>query len=170
MFQSAIKLEDHSTIIFPIIEPLNSSFSRLTIHSITSQQNSHTVSTIMAMETDAAASFSRLTLISNFGPPPPPASNPPPLSNGHSMSQSHSINSAMSLETNEDVEDNGRTSGVQMNGHTRKVSGTSADEGEVTYEMEEREDDDGDGIYTRNNKFAKSLSSEESKKPVVHGK
>lgn len=123
------------------------------------------------METDAAASFSRLTLISNFGPPPPPpASNRPPLANGHAISQSQSIDSAMSLETNEDIHNNGDGSRVHTNGHARKQSGISADESEATYEMEEREDDDDeDEVYARNNKFAKSLNSEESKKPVVHG-
>ncbi|KAJ9100921.1 hypothetical protein QFC20_005337 [Naganishia adeliensis] len=123
----------------------------------------------MAMETDAAASFSRLTLISNFGPPPPPsASNPPPLTNGHSISQSQSIDSAMSLETNEDSHANCDGSRFHANGQTRKHSGTSADEGEATYEMEGREEDDDDEIYARNNKFSTSLNSEESKKPVVH--
>lgn len=79
----------------------------------------------------------------------------------------------MSLETNEDIHDNGDGSRVHTNGHARKQSGISADENEATYEMEEREDDDDDDdddeVYARNNKFAKSLNSEESKKPVVHG-
>jgi hypothetical protein len=120
------------------------------------------------METDAAASFSRLTLISNFGPPPP-ASNPPARTNGHGISQSQSIDSAMSLETNEDSGVNGNGYRANLNGHTRKHSGTTADDGEATYEMEERDDEDDDEIYARNNKFSKSLNSEESKKPVVHG-
>lgn len=75
----------------------------------------------------------------------------------------------MSLETNEDSHANGDGSRVHANGQTRKHSGTSADEGEATYEMEGREEDDDDEIYARNNKFSTSLNSEESKKPVVHG-
>ncbi|KAI5451283.1 hypothetical protein NCC49_001879 [Naganishia albida] len=74
----------------------------------------------------------------------------------------------MSLETNEDGGFNGNEYRVHTNGHAHKHSGTTADDGEATYEMEEREEEDDDEIYARNNKFSKSLNSEESRKPVVH--
>lgn len=75
----------------------------------------------------------------------------------------------MSLETNEDGGFNGNEYRVHTNGHAHKHSGTTTDDGEATYEMEEREEEDDDEIYARNDKFSKSLNSEESRKPVVHG-
>ncbi|KAJ9118691.1 hypothetical protein QFC22_003911 [Naganishia vaughanmartiniae] len=117
------------------------------------------------MDTEAAASFSRLTLISNFPPPPLPSVQPQqPVSpvNGQTISHSQSINSAMSLETDDDDQGTG-IEGMphQANGHQEKHRG-AAD----TYDLDGREEDDD--LYDRNIKLSKSLSVEESKKPVVH--
>ncbi|KAJ9101158.1 hypothetical protein QFC21_003376 [Naganishia friedmannii] len=123
------------------------------------------------METEAAASFSRLTLISNFGPPPmPPLQQQQPVSpvNGQTISHSQSMNSAMSLETNDEDEEVSGIDGLphRANGHQRR--NRHADNGDVagTYDMDGREEDDD--LYDRNIKLSKSLSVEESKKPVVH--
>ncbi|KAJ9100780.1 hypothetical protein QFC19_005519 [Naganishia cerealis] len=120
------------------------------------------------METEAAASFSRLTLISNFGPPPASQQRQPAFPvGGHTISQSQSMDSAMSLETN-DSEDilNVEGQSYRVNGNQQTHGDIDRDRGAATYGMDGREDDDD--LYDRNIKLSKSLSTDESKKPVVH--
>ena len=122
----------------------------------------------MTMDTEATASLSRWTLLSNFCPPPPPSTKVD-KTNGHTMPQSESIHSAMSIETNEDDEAYQRDTTRQSNGteHTRRNGSLNGHEGESAQKM--GEEDGEDDIYARR-KSVHSLSAEESKKAVVHGK
>jgi hypothetical protein len=167
--QRAQKLDSHSTTTSFCTHCSITPYRKL--EALNQAENSY-----FTMDTEAAASFSRLTLISNFGPPPPPftqqqqpthqqpTQQPVSPVNGQTISHSQSINSAMSLETNDD-EDVSGIEGLprQANGHQNRHRDTAD-----PYDMDGREEDDD--LYNRNIKLSKSLSVEESKKPVVHSK
>ena len=89
--------------------------------------------------------------------------------NGHTIPQSESIHSAMSIETNEDDEACQRDTARQSNGneHTRRNGSLDGREGESA--QESGAEDGEDDIYARR-KSVPSLSPDDSKKAVVHGK
>ncbi|GHJ89240.1 hypothetical protein NliqN6_5642 [Naganishia liquefaciens] len=120
----------------------------------------------MTMDTEATASLSRLTLLSNFGPPPPPSAKVD-KANGHTISQSASIHSAMSIETNEDDDDQQRDTARQSNGSDTTRRNGNCNDRKRGSACEIYEEDQEDGVYSRRRNIP-SLSAEESRKAVVH--